>query len=223
MIGMNDKKSTSNQAEPGRQDERNNAAGQSDQEARHVNQEDSGQIGQANMSGKTDPEKAAENPDATIALLEEEVAALTKEKDDFKERFYRVSAEFDNYKKRIDRQWSDFKKYSHETLVKELLTVVDNLERAVEAAGKGNESDNGLVEGVKITLAEIFKIFERFGITALETKGEKFDPAYHQAVSTQPAEDVAENTVLEELQKGYLIHDRLLRPAMVVVSVAPSE
>ncbi|MFP4039803.1 MAG: nucleotide exchange factor GrpE [Desulfosudaceae bacterium] len=220
---MNDKKSTSNQAEPGRQDDQNAAAGQSDQETRDMNEEASGQNGQSDLSGKTGPEKAAQTPDDTIALLEEEVAALIKEKDDFKERFYRVSAEFDNYKKRIDRQWSDFKKYSHETLVKELLTVVDNLERAVEAAGKGNESDNGLVEGVKITLAEIFKIFERFGITALEAKGEKFDPVYHQAVSTQPAEDVAENTVLEELQKGYLIHDRLLRPAMVVVSVAPSE
>ncbi|MFP4446866.1 MAG: nucleotide exchange factor GrpE [Desulfosudaceae bacterium] len=180
-------------------------------------QEEAGQA-----AAETEPDKETVVPEDAIAVLEDRLAAMEKEKEDFKDRFYRISAEFDNYKKRVDRQWTDFKKYSHEALVKELLTVIDNLERAVEAAAQGNGGDSGLLEGIQITLTEIFKILERFGVTPFDSKGEKFDPGFHQAVSTQPAEDVGANIVLEELQKGYLIHDRLLRPAMVVVSAAPS-
>lgn len=190
-------------------------------------QKDPQQSQHAAEGGQSGPETEPDNetvvPEDAIAVLEDRLAAMEKEKEDFKDRFYRMSAEFDNYKKRVDRQWTDFKKYSHETLVKELLTVIDNLERAVEAAAQGNGGDSGLLEGIQITLTEIFKILERFGVTPFDSKGEKFDPGFHQAVSTQPAEDVGANIVLEELQKGYLIHDRLLRPAMVVVSASAAK
>ena len=154
-----------------------------------------------------------------MARLQEELAAVKKEKEELNDRFLRAAADFDNYKKRLDRQWIDFKKYANEELVKELLAVIDNLERAI-AAGQEMKNSDKLIEGVKMTLDEILKVLERFNVTPIKAVGEKFNPEYHQAVSTRKAEEVEENIVLEEYQKGYLIHDRLLRPAMVVVSAA---
>ncbi len=171
---------------------------------------------------KTDgqPEKDVPDDAETIEQLKEDLAAVEKEKNEANDRLLRTAAEFDNYKKRQDKQWSDFKKYANESLAKDLLTVVDNLERAITAAQETDEKNNGLVEGVKMTLDEILKILQRYSVTPIESIGKKFDPNFHQAVSTQPVEDAESNIVLEAYQKGYLIHDRLLRPAMVVVSAA---
>jgi molecular chaperone GrpE len=135
------------------------------------------------------------------------------------DRLLRVSAEFDNYKKRTRREVEDFRKYANEALIKELLSVVDNLERAVESSADASES-NQLLEGVNLTLKEILKIFEKFNVKPIEALEKEFDPAVHQAVLQEASEDHAENTVIREFQKGYTIHDRLLRPAMVVVSKA---
>ncbi len=171
---------------------------------------------------KAENEEEAHDPEARIKVLTEKLEAVEKEKAEIMDRLVRASAEFDNYKKRMERQWADFKKYAHETLVKQLLSAVDNLERALEAAEESTE-DNGLVKGVNITLSEIIKILEQFGVTPISSRGEKFDPNYHQAISTEQRTDVEENTVVQECQKGYMLHDRLLRPAMVVVSIAPEE
>ena len=135
------------------------------------------------------------------------------------DRLLRVSAEFENYKKRTRREIDDFRKYANEALIKELLGVVDNLERAVESSKEASE-DSQLLEGVNLTLKEIIKIFEKFNVTPIEALEKEFDPAVHQAVLQEASEDHAENTVIREFQKGYTIHDRLLRPAMVVVSTA---
>jgi len=135
------------------------------------------------------------------------------------DRLLRVSAEFDNYKKRTRREIDDFRKYANEALIKELLGVVDNLERAVESSKEASE-DSQLLEGVNLTLKEILKIFEKFNVKPIEALEKEFDPAVHQAVLQEASENHAENTVIREFQKGYTIHDRLLRPAMVVVSTA---
>lgn len=133
------------------------------------------------------------------------------------DRFLRVSAEFENYKKRAQREVDDFRKYANEAILKDLLTVVDNLERAVESSSEKCENDQ-LLEGVDLTLKEILKVFEKFSVKPIEALEHEFDPAVHQAVLQEASEAHAENMVIREFQKGYTIHDRLLRPAMVVVS-----
>ncbi len=139
------------------------------------------------------------------------------------DRLLRVSAEFDNYKKRADRQMEDLRKFANENLLKELLSVVDNLERAIEAARDNNSADSALIEGIDLTLNGVRKILERFQVQPIEALGKPFDPNYHQAMMQEESDDHPPNTVIRELQKGYVIHDRLLRPALVVVSKGGSQ
>ena len=134
------------------------------------------------------------------------------------DRFLRVSAEFDNFKKRTAREMEDFKKFSTERLIKELLPVVDNLERALVSAEDPSAQEKGIKEGVDLTLQEIMRVLERFGVKSIQSLNEPFDPTYHQAMMQEPRDNVPGNTVISELQKGYTLHDRLLRPAMVIVS-----
>jgi molecular chaperone GrpE len=136
------------------------------------------------------------------------------------DQLLRLSAEFENYKKRMNRQMDDFRKYANETLLKDLLSVVDNLERALNTSGENSgESIHACVtEGVEMTLSEILKILSKFNVTPIVALGKPFDPVFHEAVMQEESEEQPANTVLNELQKGYLIHDRLLRPSMVVVS-----
>jgi molecular chaperone GrpE len=133
------------------------------------------------------------------------------------ERFLRTAAELDNFRKRKEREVNDLRKYANQNLLKELLGVVDNLERAILATQEGSSSE-GLVEGVNMTLKELLKIFEKSGVKPITAVDQPFDPNLHEAVMQEECADVPENTVVRELQKGYQLHDRLLRPAMVVVS-----
>lgn len=178
---------------------------------------------------KTDPlsEETIESEDAvdaTDAVTEDADNDIEKRLEESEaeakmahDRFLRVSAEFENYKKRAQREVDDFRKYANEAIIKELLTVVDNLERAVESSSE--KCENGqLLEGVDLTLKEILKVFEKFSVKPIEALEHEFDPAVHQAVLQEASETHAENRVIREFQKGYTIHDRLLRPAMVVVS-----
>jgi len=150
--------------------------------------------------------------------LEAVIEELQQEKQSHYDRLLRVSAEFDNYKKRGAREMEEFRKYSNESLLKELLTVVDNLERAVGSSDSGSCDSSGLIQGVKMTLSGILKIFEKFGVKPIDAVKRPFDPNFHQAMMKEENGDYPENTVLKEFQRGYLIYDRLLRPAMVVVS-----
>ena len=153
--------------------------------------------------------KEAETADETSALQEE----LASEKD----KILRLSAEFENYKKRKQREIDDFKKYANESVFRQFLSVVDNLERAILAAEE-KADDAGLLEGVKLTHKEIIKLFESFNVKQVEAENQPFDPNFHQAVTQEEKNDVPDNTVTTVLQKGYLLHDRLIRPAMVIVS-----
>jgi molecular chaperone GrpE len=138
------------------------------------------------------------------------------------DRLLRVSAEFDNFKKRSAREADDFRKFANESLLKDLLLVVDNLERAITSANDSGDANSCVVEGVSMTRDEILKIFSKYGVSPVEAVGKPFDPTFHQAIMQEETDAHPENTVVSEMQKGYLLHDRLLRPAMVVVAKAAS-
>lgn len=134
-----------------------------------------------------------------------------------KDRALRLSAEFENYKKRTQREINDFKKFANESIFRQLLSVVDNLERAISAAQENSE-ESALFEGVKLTHKDIIKLFETFNVKSVKAENEPFDPNFHQAVTQEENDEFPDNTVTTVLQKGYLLQDRLIRPAMVVVS-----
>lgn len=157
-------------------------------------------------------------PTDPLKEMEETVESLKKEAAENHDRLLRVAAEFENYKKRAAREMNDFKKFANESFVRAMLPVVDNLDRAIESSSTDKGVNNSMVEGVNMTLKEILKVFEQFGIKRFESTGNTFDPSLHQAVMQEETDSFPENTVSKELQKGYMIHDRLLRPAMVVVS-----
>jgi molecular chaperone GrpE len=168
--------------------------------------------------GKEPVKKAKKKKAASIKDLEEKLAAMEREAKENYDRFLRVSAEFENYKKRSNREMGDFRKYANESIIKELLPVIDNLERALNLSAGDNGSKADILEGVKLTLKEILKVLEKFNVRPIESVDQVFDPNFHQAVMQKESGDHPEQTVIEELQKGYMIHDRLLRAAMVVVS-----
>jgi molecular chaperone GrpE len=163
----------------------------------------------------------ADQPDTGGSLkdLEARFNAKEAEAKETYERLLRVSADFENYKKRASREMEEFRKYANQSLLKEMLSVVDNLELAINSSNDGKNADKNLIEGLNLTLNEILRVFEKFNVTPIEAQGKTFDPAYHEAVMREETDDYPENIVISEFQKGYLIHDRLLRPAMVVVAV----
>ena len=173
---------------------------------------------QTTLDAETDESSAEDTASQTPEEKIEQAEAEAKKSYD---RFLRASAELENYKKRTQKEMADFRKYANASLVKELLGVVDNLERAIESSNESNE-EGQLSEGLNLTLKELLKIFEKFHACPIEALGEPFDPCYHQAMMQQETTEQPENVVLNELQKGYMIHDRLLRPAMVVVSKSPA-
>jgi molecular chaperone GrpE len=151
--------------------------------------------------------------------LEERLAALEAERDEYLNDLKRVAAEFENYRKRVLRDQESLVARAHERLVKELLPVLDDLERALAAAEEHEEAK--LEEGVRLVHRELAAALEREGLAEIETNG-VFDPHVHEALLSQPSSDQAEGTVLEVVQKGYRLGDRVLRPARVVVA-APRE
>ena len=166
----------------------------------------------------SDKEKKGKATDP-LKEMETKIKSLENEAKETYDRFLRVSAEFENYKKRSAREMSEFKKFANESLIKELLLVVDNMERAINSSKNEGSSNNGLIEGVDMTLKELLKIFEEFGVRQVESLGKPFDPNFHQAVMQEETDKHPHNTVINELQKGYTINERLLRPATVVVSM----
>jgi molecular chaperone GrpE len=144
----------------------------------------------------------------------DELAALTQERDDYLDRLQRLKAEFDNYRKRAARDQESLVARSTERLVKELLPVVDDLERALEAAAKHEEAK--LEDGVRLVHRALRDTLAREGLVEIETDG-KFDPHVHEALVAQPSE-ADEGSVIDVVQKGYRLGDRVLRPARVVIA-----
>jgi molecular chaperone GrpE len=162
--------------------------------------------------------EAAENGGGSEPLEDRLAAAQNEAKENY-DRLLRVSAEFDNYKKRAAREANEYRKFANESLLRELLPVIDSLERALEVPSDA-QNEAALREGIELTLRQIYKLLENFGTLPIQAEGLPFDPACHQAILQEPSDQAPENTVIRQMQKGYTIHDRLLRPAMVVVAKA---
>ncbi len=166
-------------------------------------------------------EKEAEISLEEVEKLKTELDKKTKEAQEYYEKWLRTMAELDNLEKRTEKQQSEYLKFANEQLLKELLPVVDNLERAVDHAHSSNDM-KGLLEGVELTLKMLHQCLEKFGVKPVKTVGEKFDPYVHEAVKIEETKE-EEDMVVEEHQKGYLLHDRLLRPALVTVAKAKTQ
>ena len=143
-----------------------------------------------------------------------DVAELKKERDDYYDRLLRKTAEFDNYRKRTDRERLQLSDAVAADLLQELLPLVDDMERALQAEG----SDAGIRKGVELIHKQLLDILRKRGVRPIEALGADFDPHYHQAVSHEAADDRREGEVIEEFRRGYMLGDRLLRPAMVKVA-----
>ena len=176
------------------------------------------------------PGGAASADKMTIELLSQELQDLKslyeekmKEFDDQQEQFLRLQAEFENFRRRGLKEKQESFKFGHQNLVKDLLSAVDNLERALEhgAQNAGAEA-KGILDGVELVHREILGALAKHGVQEIEAEGKIFDPAYHEAMGQLPNAELPANSVLQVLQKGYVIHDRMLRPARVMVTREPT-
>jgi molecular chaperone GrpE len=164
---------------------------------------------------------ARENEAAAAAVLEDLEALRTRaqQRDEYLDLLQRTRADFANYQKRNQKEREQERRYWNGPLVLDLLPALDNLERATEAAKQAGET-GPLVQGVAMVQAQLLDILRRHGVTPIEAQHKPFDPNLHQAVMQQPAADQPPNTVVQVLERGYMIHDRVLRPARVAVSTA---
>jgi molecular chaperone GrpE len=157
-----------------------------------------------------------------IAELKKKLEEKEKEIKEHHDRLLRLAADFENYKKRAAREKEDWTKFANEDLLRAILPFIDNLERAVSHAQK--VADTGvLIEGVRLTIQQILQTFTRFGLSSFQSVGKPFDPTVHEAMLVVETDQHEPNQVVEEFQKGYLLHDRLLRPATVSVSKVPEK
>jgi len=167
-----------------------------------------------------DAEKASGITISEIELsLEEQLAAKEKEASENWDRFLRERADLENYRKRVGREKEELLNYGNKSLLEEILPIIDNLERAL---AHSTENEQGaIVEGIRMTHAMLLTALKKFNVTPVESVGAAFDSAYHQAMAQVPTDQYEPNTVVEEYQKGYMLKERLLRPAMVTVAVPP--
>jgi molecular chaperone GrpE len=171
------------------------------------------------------PESSGENKDLggspEAAEPASAVATVTAERDQLRDQLLRTAADFDNYRKRTRKEIEDARTRGREDAVKDVLPVFDNLERAVSAAASAQTIES-VVEGVKMVLKLFEDTSERMGLTRVKTTGERFDPSVHEAIQQQETDDQPPGTILTEVVPGYMIGQRLLRAAMVVVARKPS-
>ncbi|MGH7208195.1 MAG: nucleotide exchange factor GrpE [Nitrospiraceae bacterium] len=148
-----------------------------------------------------------------LAAKNEEVKAL-------QDKYLRLAAEFENFKRLAQRDQREYIRFANESLLKELLPIVDNLERAIKSS-KESPGNDGLIQGVELVLKQYLETLAKFGVHPVNSVGEAFDPSRHQAVAHVESEDASGKIVVEEYQKGYLLQDRILRAAMVAVADVP--
>lgn len=154
-----------------------------------------------------------------------DIEAITAERDDLLARLQRLSADYVNYQKRIQKDLTQTREYANESLIKALLVILDDMDRAIEAgqaAGGGDEEDP-LLTGMKLVKEKAMDILSGFGVSQIEAQDKPFDPEHHSAVLQEPTYQVPDKTVIKELQKGYMLKERTIRPAMVVVSKKPDK
>ena len=148
--------------------------------------------------------------------IDDQLQALTDEKEQLQDRLLRVQAEFDNFKKRSQREKEADRKYKAQDLATELLPAIDNFERALQV--EATEATSSLIEGITMVYRQLLEALKSQGVEPIESVGKEFDPNIHHAVMQIEDESVESNTVVEEMQKGYMLKDRVIRPAMVKVN-----
>ena len=154
--------------------------------------------------------------DAPVEETSSPLVALTRERDSLQDRLLRTAAEFDNYRKRMDRERRDLADFVNAEVLGELLPIVDNFERALQAPATGEAES--FKKGIELIHKQLFDLLKKRGVTPIVALGADFDPNVHQAVIHEESADHREGEVMQELQRGYKIGDRLLRPAMVKVA-----
>ena len=181
------------------------------------------QEGGADESDGPDAESAEER-DVELQALREEYESTLGELEKLRDQHLRLQAEFENFRRRGLKEKQETQLFGHQNLVKELLPAVDNLDRAVEHAEQSSSEElQHLLQGVELVRRELFGVLERFGVSRIEAEGAVFDPAMHEAMAQVPTAEVEPNTVVDVMETGYQLHDRMLRPARVVVSKALDE
>lgn len=177
--------------------------------------------GQQN-SAEQDPQTAAVESETSQDLAPRDASELQAELQDCQDRLLRSQAELENFRKRSRREMEDHAKYASLPLLNDLLAVFDNLDRAIESAEGGGES-GALVEGVQMVSQQLQQVLERYQCKRIEAIGQPFDPNLHEAVQMEPSSEYAANIVSRELQVGYVLHDRVIRPSQVFVSTGTPE
>jgi len=155
-----------------------------------------------------------------LEALQARIADAEQKRDEYLDLLQRTRADFENYQKRALREMIQERKYAHADLAHDLLAALDNLDRATTAAKQAGDQ-SPLAQGVTLVQTQLLDILRRHGVTRIEAQGKPFDPNQHQAVIQQPAPDLPPNSVVQVLEQGFMIHDRVLRPAKVIVSTAP--
>nr|WP_245803969.1 nucleotide exchange factor GrpE [Geothermobacter hydrogeniphilus] len=174
-------------------------------------------------TGNLQPEAETEEVGAQAATedLAAELAAAREEAGKNWDLYLRSQAEMENFRKRMQRDKQDALRFANEGILREILPVIDNLERAVEHARENDTDTAGLLEGVEMTLDQFARALEKFGVKPVDAVGKPFDPACHEAMGQVVTGEIPPNSVVQQLQKGYLLNERLLRPALVMVAKAP--
>jgi molecular chaperone GrpE len=183
----------------------------------HKKKQEKDEAADVKQASQEEQKSAAEEsePSAEEALAESQAEAQKNW-----DLYLRERAELENYRKRMQREKEDLARFANENLLRDMLPILDNLERAVAHAEQ--EQEGGLLEGVQMTLDQFRKTLERLGVVPVAAVGEPFSPDCHEAMGQLESAEHAPNTVVQEMQKGYTLNDRLLRPALVMIAKAPA-
>ena len=201
-------------------EEKNTGVEEQEIETQTAHSEES-KVSEAEESSAED--KSEDSPEAeALANLTTEYEAYKTESEKQRDQMLRTIAEFDNSRKRAEREKEESLKYALESFVKELIPTIDSIERAIQSTKESQDVD-ALVEGVEMIYKGILSALEKRGVTPIEAVNKPFDPMQHEAVMHVESENVPENVVIEEWQKGYMLHNRMIRPSMVSVSKGKGE
>jgi len=184
--------------------------------------------GKAAMSKKNkDSQKESQAPPPVEGdegeLVEGSPEDIERDRNDLLARLQRLSADYLNYQKRVQRDIDSAREFANEQLIKDMLPVLDDMERALEAGGASHAADDQFLKGMQLVHDKALETLGKFGLEVIEAKGEPFNPEFHQALMMQPTDEQPPQTVLSEAARGYILRGRTIRPAGVVVAVAPQE
>ena len=183
------------------------------------NKEDLAKEPQVELSSQGEQkQEAGEEQDSLLQIKESEYKKLLEEAAFYKDKYVRLLAEFENARKRFERDKIEFIKYANEGLIIEFLSILDNLERSVEAAKTKHEDYSAFQKGIKMVMNQIHDLLKKNGVKPIDAKGKKFDPHCHEILGQEERNDVEDGTVTEEFQKGYLLGERVVRTAKVKVA-----